>query len=898
MKKFIRKIKLNRNYFLLGLLILAVVVIMLPQTVNAEDSSTLSTIGNVAWNTVKAIVNAPILIAVGTIAVLITVLFGSLNTIIIGALVNLTKYNNFINEPSITAAWVVVRDLCNMFFILILLVIAFATILRLPNYEWKKLLPKLLIMAVLINFSKTICGLIIDFSQVIMMTFVNAWGGAGNFVSMLNMAKFFAGVTTKGFTSPDWSVLNVVAGMLIGIMFLVISGIVLLVALAVFLMRVIMLWIYIVLSPLAFLAAAFPAGQKYATQWWTEFTKYIINGPVLAFFIWLALITSKQITDSESLVFNNPANTDQCFSIIQGMCMNNFMPFILSIGMLLGGLMITQQIGGVGSGMAAKGLDWAKKVGGAPLAAGAWAGKGLFFKAGRMADTGQMWLQKKAGLEFPKSLNYRMIAAGWKSDQAKKMADYESGVLTKTGPLHTMWQETFNKHLRVKQYGTVRKSRKERAAEAKEKQGLEFENDILNGRINFSQMGFADKAVEQNKWFNQGGRQAKKNKYVEKGYGEEKAEEEVKKDEAILGGAAYNINAAEEKIAVNKKMVEEYEDPRKKWAREKWLLSKEKAVPYDFVLSKAGDKEREDKEKRAMEARTQERSFAVTNELIKAFNEGEDDKLVSAFKILIQNNDMNDGLKDKRVIDIMTRQNGILQKMAEKGQLGDLGKGEEFNNNLKVLQKDFAANPVTPAHAQAMVRGMLGAIGVSEKKAARTSNDIGELSFTAGSGLLFGSALGNADTGEFEFEKLKFDKEKRTLQTSTARKAAISGKYNTAGTQEKMKKLHPDMIIAEDPDGGGSRLTEDGEYYLINSLTGNDLTQVNRMRPDTFKKIANSPKVLQGIKKLVDKLEEQGNIEQAKNIKYFTGYIIAKTKGKMLASEADYLKTYKDDVES
>ena len=361
MKKFIRKIKLNRNYFLLGLLILAVVVIMLPQTVNAEDSSTLSTIGNVAWNTVKAIVNAPILIAVGTIAVLITVLFGSLNTIIIGALVNLTKYNNFINEPSITATWVVVRDLCNMFFILILLVIAFATILRLPNYEWKKLLPKLLIMAVLINFSKTICGLIIDFSQVIMMTFVNAWGGAGNFVSMLNMAKFFAGVTTKGFTSPDWSVLNVVAGMLIGIMFLVISGIVLLVALAVFLMRVIMLWIYIVLSPLAFLAAAFPAGQKYATQWWTEFTKYIINGPVLAFFIWLALITSKQITDSESLVFNNPANTDQCFSIIQGMCMNNFMPFILSIGMLLGGLMITHEIGGVGSGMAAKGLDWAKK---------------------------------------------------------------------------------------------------------------------------------------------------------------------------------------------------------------------------------------------------------------------------------------------------------------------------------------------------------------------------------------------------------------------------------------------------------------------------------------------------------------------------------------------------------
>jgi len=228
MKKFIRKIKLNRNYFLLGLLILAVVVIMLPQTVNAEDSSTLSTIGNVAWNTVKAIVNAPILIAIGTIAVLITVLFGSLNTIIIGALVNLTKYNNFINEPSITAAWVVVRDLCNMFFILILLVIAFATILRLPNYEWKKLLPKLLIMAILINFSKTICGLIIDFTQVIMLTFVNTWATTGgDFVDMTQMTKYFASVIGeefKKFTSQDFSVLNIVAGMLIGIMFFIISA--------------------------------------------------------------------------------------------------------------------------------------------------------------------------------------------------------------------------------------------------------------------------------------------------------------------------------------------------------------------------------------------------------------------------------------------------------------------------------------------------------------------------------------------------------------------------------------------------------------------------------------------------------------------------------------------------
>jgi len=370
MKKFIRKINNSRNYFLLGLLILVVIVILLPKYAYAL---TLQEAGNTMVNTVKLVAASPILIALGVIASLAIVVFGALNMMVISFLVNIVQYNNFINEPSIRDAWVVVRDLCNMFFILILLVVAFATILRIESYQWKKILPKLLIMAVLINFSRTITGLIIDASQVIMMTFVNAFGTGGDFVNMTKMAEYFNSVTWSGFTTPDWSVLNVVAGLLIGIMFLIISGIVLVVAMSVFLMRIVMLWIYIVLSPLAFLAAAFPAGQKYATQWWTEFTKYIINGPVLAFFIWMALITSRQSVKFFSDI------PKQCFGNSQIMCTETFMPFILSIGMLIGGLIITQQIGGVGSSIASKGLDWAKKspmlLGKGSLKVGSWAAR-------------------------------------------------------------------------------------------------------------------------------------------------------------------------------------------------------------------------------------------------------------------------------------------------------------------------------------------------------------------------------------------------------------------------------------------------------------------------------------------------------------------------------------------
>src|SRR3990167_1429945 len=155
MKKFIKKINFSGNTAFWGLLLLATAIfLVLPKSVNAN-------VLDVGADVIKTITASPMLIAIGVIAALMTVLFGAINSLIISAIVTLTSYNNFVNESSIIGAWVIIRDLCNMFFILILLVVAFAAILRIESYQWKKILPKLLIMAVLINFSRTFCGLII-----------------------------------------------------------------------------------------------------------------------------------------------------------------------------------------------------------------------------------------------------------------------------------------------------------------------------------------------------------------------------------------------------------------------------------------------------------------------------------------------------------------------------------------------------------------------------------------------------------------------------------------------------------------------------------------------------------------------------------------------------------------
>src|SRR4030043_186386 len=79
--------------------------------------------------------------------------------------------------------WGMSRDFANLLFILFMVVVAFATILRLERYGAKQLLPTIIIIALLINFSFVICAVIIDFSNLTATIFINNAGrdaGTGN----------------------------------------------------------------------------------------------------------------------------------------------------------------------------------------------------------------------------------------------------------------------------------------------------------------------------------------------------------------------------------------------------------------------------------------------------------------------------------------------------------------------------------------------------------------------------------------------------------------------------------------------------------------------------------------------------------------------------------------------
>ena len=350
--------------------------------------------------------------------------------LVLQGLIAIASYQHFIDSQAVVLGWVIVRDICNMFFVVVLMIIAFGTILHLEEYNYKKWLPKLILMAVLINFSKTICGLLIDVTQVAMLTFVNAFKdiGGGNATEMLGIKD----IVTLSATDNNTGFLTVVGAYVLGIIYLLVSIVVIVTMMMMLVMRLVMIWIYVVLSPAAYLLAAFPGGQKYSSQWWDEFIKNLIVGPILAFFIWLSLAAlgtgndmnniDTATADKNNQAYSNSImnsaksgelTTDSSFAGTEASKPSALIKFVIAIGMLVGGLMVSQQIGGAAGSIAGKGMS---KIQSGAAFAGKIAGKGALLPLKGLqsgASYGIDKLHQKTGVD----LN---VARVWKGIKSKK----------------------------------------------------------------------------------------------------------------------------------------------------------------------------------------------------------------------------------------------------------------------------------------------------------------------------------------------------------------------------------------------------------------------------------------------------------------------------------------------
>src|SRR3989338_1534996 len=78
----------------------------------------------------------------------------------------------------VTVGWCITRDVANLGFVLLIILVALATIVRYPSeYQAQKLLPRLIAAALLVNFSLAIVTPLIDFSDTLTQNFASRIGG-------------------------------------------------------------------------------------------------------------------------------------------------------------------------------------------------------------------------------------------------------------------------------------------------------------------------------------------------------------------------------------------------------------------------------------------------------------------------------------------------------------------------------------------------------------------------------------------------------------------------------------------------------------------------------------------------------------------------------------------------
>lgn len=352
------------------LIVFVAAVLLLGGTLLFSDVANANPISSIADNAISGFV--------GFILRIFIYVVGTLFSLAVGLFLLVAQHNTFIDHQAVQLGWAAVRDLANMFFVIVLIVIAFGTILRSQTYGYKNLLFKFIIMALLINFSDTIAGFFIDISQVVFLTFVDAFIrnaaelltfdnalGLGS-ILQLNVAQ---SALTNASVAQDIDVLDVIAVAILGILFLVIAtGVMLGLGFMLF-YRIIALWILIILSPVSYLASILPATAKYSTMWWQSFTKYLFNAPVLGFFLWLTfgiIARSAAQIDATTEAYNTVQDSFGSGSVVvfpsEFGTVNQVTNYLVVIALLIGGAKVAQSVGGRGSEMGAKFASAAPKV--------------------------------------------------------------------------------------------------------------------------------------------------------------------------------------------------------------------------------------------------------------------------------------------------------------------------------------------------------------------------------------------------------------------------------------------------------------------------------------------------------------------------------------------------------
>lgn len=221
---------------------------------------------------------------------------------------------NLQNDLVLTG-WRFIVGLSNLLLILIFVVIAITYILKIETFQAKKALPKLIIVALLVNFSLVFVGVFVDIAQIFLQSIINALGTNLPSLAIAPLAaNIWNFVVGYGLVLGAYAVavlipyVNVAAEYVLlvsaiaieafggtfslSILFIILGfgmGLIFFTYFIIFLMRIAIIWILTILSPLAFACWILPQTEKWWKEWLHELLEWLTFGILIILLAGLGL---------------------------------------------------------------------------------------------------------------------------------------------------------------------------------------------------------------------------------------------------------------------------------------------------------------------------------------------------------------------------------------------------------------------------------------------------------------------------------------------------------------------------------------------------------------------------------------------------------------------------------
>lgn len=316
----------------------------------------------------------------------------------------------------------VTLSIANLGFVLGIIVIAIATILHTETYGYKKILWKLVLAAILVNFSLVIAAPIFGLGNSMAQYFLNCVDpqvgcNAQQGLQVLQSSNDFA-ANLAGAFNPQAIILGDSAGPInqelptsvalgqsfgqllvpvFSVAFVAFELIAIDIVLAGLVVMLFLRYLWIaflaILMPFAWLGWVFPNIKDWWSKWWSNFIRWTFFAPIVLFFLWLALATSNAMRFGSAIqtqsfgTYYSSSNTiwapiSQLFTNFFTPIIQNVLNIFVMLGLTVGGMVVADRMS----------ITGAKATVGAAQSVG----KGVGNFVGKQTKKGGRWALQKA----------------------------------------------------------------------------------------------------------------------------------------------------------------------------------------------------------------------------------------------------------------------------------------------------------------------------------------------------------------------------------------------------------------------------------------------------------------------------------------------------------------------